>query len=200
MNNYEFETRLYEHGYGLIAGVDEAGRGPLAGPVVACSCIMPKGVIIEGVTDSKKLTDAKRRKLVEIIKQTAIDYQVCFIDEKEIDRINIYQASKKAMEQAITAHRISPDYVLTDAMKLGISIPHEAIIKGDLLSYTISCASIIAKVARDDYMIQLARLYPLYGFEVHKGYPTKKHIEALQKYGVLDIHRRTYQPVASLLK
>jgi ribonuclease HII len=161
---------------------------------------MPKGVIIEGVTDSKKLTDAKRRKLVEIIKQTAIDYQVCFIDEKEIDRINIYQASKKAMEQAIAAHRISPDYVLTDAMKLGISTPHEAIIKGDLLSYSISCASIIAKVARDDYMIQLARQYPLYGFEVHKGYPTKKHIEALQKYGVLDIHRRTYQPVASLLK
>jgi ribonuclease HII len=200
MNNYEFETRLYAQGCGLIAGVDEAGRGPLAGPVVACSCIMPKGIIIEGVTDSKKLTDVKRRTLVEIIKQTAIDYQVCFIDEKEIDRINIYQASKKAMEMAISAHHIRPDYVLTDAMKLDIGIPHEAIIKGDLLSYSISCASIIAKVARDDYMIQLARQYPLYGFEVHKGYPTKKHLEALQKYGVLDIHRRTYQPVASLLK
>ncbi|HHU80252.1 MAG: ribonuclease HII [Bacilli bacterium] len=197
MNNYEFEQKVYAEGYQYIAGVDEVGRGPLAGPVVACSIIMPKDNIIEGVTDSKKLTDRKRRQLAEQIKEIALDFQICFIDEEEIDRINILEASKKAMIKAINNHKIQPSYVLVDGVNLKLPIPSEMIIKGDLRSYTIGCASILAKVTRDDYMIKMAEHYPEYGFDRHKGYPTKKHLEAIEKYGVLPIHRRSFKPISS---
>lgn len=196
MNNYEYENKLYALGYEYLAGVDEVGRGPLAGPVVACSIIMPKSPIIEGVTDSKKISEKKRRLLAEQIKSVALDYQIIFISEKEIDQINILEASKKAMIKAITSHQIQPSYVLVDALNLELDIPTEGIIKGDLKSYTIGCASIVAKVARDDYMMEMAKLYPEYGFDRHKGYPTKKHLEAIQKYGVLPIHRLTFKPIS----
>lgn len=194
-----YEKEAYQKGYNYIAGVDEVGRGPMAGPVVAACVIMPKDQMIEGINDSKKISDKMRRKLYNEIKEKALAVGVCFLSHKVVDEINIYQASKLAMERAIKKLKIKPDYVLTDAMKLDIDIPHQPIIKGDMLSYTIGCASIVAKVARDDYMIRQAKKYPGYDFENNKGYPTKKHKEALIKLGVLPIHRITYQPVADEL-
>jgi ribonuclease HII len=158
MNNYEFEEKLYSEGYEVIAGTDEVGRGCIAGPVVACAIIMPKNCIIEGVTDSKLLTDKKRRLLKEEIISKALAYEVIFISEEEIDRINILEASRKAMVMAINKLKIKPDYVLADAMKLPIDIPTLDIIKGDLRSHTIGCASIVAKVIRDDLMIELSKM------------------------------------------
>jgi ribonuclease HII len=195
-DNHEIEIRLNNEGYELIAGTDEVGRGPLAGPVVAACCIMPKDCIIEGVTDSKKISEKNRKILEGIIKEKAISYKVVFIDPKKIDEINIYEASRLAMTTAINTLDVKPDYVLADAMPLFIDIKSESIIKGDEKSFTIACASILAKVARDEYMVELDKLYPEYGFAKHKGYPTKQHLDAIKEYGILDLHhRKSYSPV-----
>lgn len=194
--NYEIESRLIEEGYNLIAGTDEVGRGPLAGPVVAACVIMPKNCVIEGVTDSKKVSEKNRKILKKIIEEKAIAYKVIFIDPQKIDEINIYEASRLAMITAIKELDVKPEYVLVDAMPMEIEIPTKSIIKGDEKSFTIACASILAKVARDDYMIELDKLYPEYGFAKHKGYPTKQHMEAVKQYGILDKHhRKSYAPV-----
>lgn len=195
-DNHEIEIRLSNEGYNLIAGTDEVGRGPLAGPVVAACVIMPKNCYIEGVTDSKKISEKNRKILEGIIKEKAISYKVVFIDPKKIDEINIYEASRLAMTTAINTLDVKPDYVLADAMPLFIDIKSESIIKGDEKSFTIACASILAKVARDEYMLELDKLYPEYGFAKHKGYPTKQHLEAIKQYGILDLHhRKSYSPV-----
>lgn len=195
VDNYEFERKIYNEGYKYIAGTDEVGRGCIAGPVVACAIIMPKDVIIEGVTDSKLLTDKKRRLLKEEIISKAIAVEVTFISEKEIDEINILEASRKAMVESINKLKIKPDFVLADAMKLPIDIPTMDIIKGDLRSHSIGCASIVAKVMRDDFMIELSKEYPGYDLEKNKGYPTPFHKNQLLKIGITPIHRKTYEPV-----
>ena len=200
MNNYKFEEQYYNEGKVYIAGTDEVGRGPLAGPVVATAVIMPKDCYIEGVTDSKKLSEKKRKALKEEIERKALSVATVFISEEEIDEINIYEASRLAMTKAIKGLTPKPDIVLSDAMPLHIDIETLPIIKGDQLSFTIGCASIIAKVIRDDYMDLMDKKYPEYGFKKHKGYPTKAHIEAINKYGVLPIHRKTYGPVARKLE
>ncbi len=200
MNNYEFETKYYNQGIEYIAGVDEVGRGPLAGPVVAAAVIMPKGFYIEGITDSKKLSEKKRNEFEKLILENAISVGISFMSEKVIDEINIYEASRKAMIDAISKLNPIPEIVLVDAMPLDIEVKTESIIKGDEKSFMIACASIVAKQTRDRFMDELALKYPEYGFEKHKGYPTKYHKEALKKYGVLDIHRRTYKPVQEILE
>lgn len=197
---YKFETDLLSHDFKFIAGCDEVGRGPLAGPVVCASVILDPLVKIEGLNDSKKLTEKKRNMLDIEIREKALAYKIIYIYPKEIDRLNIYQASKKGMIDAVNGLSIKPDYVLSDAMPLKeLDMPHLSIIKGDTKSATIAAASIIAKVSRDAYMVELSKKYPDYGFEKHKGYPTKQHIEALNQYGVLPIHRKTYKPVYNLI-
>jgi ribonuclease HII len=191
---YDYEDSYYKQGYNLIAGCDEVGRGPLAGPLVAAAVILDRNHIIEGLNDSKKLSEKKRQVLYDEIVQHALAYSIVFIDEETIDEINVYQASKKGMIMAIEALDKKPDFILSDAMPLG-QYKHEAIIKGDSKSATIAAASILAKVARDKYMIELDEVYPQYGFKAHKGYPTKQHIEALDTYGVLKIHRKSYKPI-----
>lgn len=200
MNNKEFEEKLFNEGYNLICGVDEVGRGCIAGEVCACAIIMKKDSHIEGITDSKKLTDKKRRELFDLILEDCISYNVSFVDNKTIDKINILEASRLAMEKAIEGLKTKPDYVLTDALDLPIDIPYLKIIHGDLLSYTISCASIIAKVTRDNKMIELADKFPKYGWDKNKGYPTKTHKEALKKYGITKYHRKSYQPVKEIIE
>ncbi len=199
INNLENENRLYQEGYNLIAGIDEVGRGPLAGPVVASCVIMPKGYYIEGVTDSKKISPKKRKEYKKQILEKAIAVSTVFIDEKIIDEINIYEATKVAMLKTIEEIKVKPEYILIDAMPLEFDIPHESIIKGDELSFMIACASIIAKEARDDLMDEYDLIYPEYGFKQNKGYPTKVHREALLKYGITPIHRKTYGPVKKVL-
>lgn len=200
IDNLEFERQLQNEGYTFICGTDEVGRGPLIGPVVAAAVIMPLDDIIEGVTDSKKLNEKKRNELDKLIKEKALSYDICFIDSKTIDEINILEASRLAMTNAIKNLRIKPDAIISDCMKLDIdNIINLSIIKGDLRSYSVGCASIIAKVARDEYMDELAKKYPHYSFEKNKGYPTKQHFEALEKYGVLDEHRRSFGPVKKRL-
>lgn len=195
IDNYIFERKLHDEGYTLIAGVDEVGRGPLAGPVAATAIIMPKDCYIEGVTDSKKVSPKKRKELKKQILERAIAVSTIFINEKIIDEVNIYETTKLAMYQAINELDPKPDYVLIDAMPLDLDIPHESIIKGDEKSFTIACASIIAKEARDELMDEFDQKYPEYDFKQNKGYPTKKHRNALLTYGVTPIHRRTYGPV-----
>ncbi len=197
---YEFERELLNKGHNYIAGCDEVGRGPLAGPVVAAAVILDPFNKIEGLNDSKKLSEKKRNRLSKEIKEKAIAYKITYIYPKEIDKINIYQASKKAMIESILALDVKPSFVLSDAMPLKeLGIPYLSIIKGDTKSATIAAASIIAKVDRDNYMIELGKKYPEYGFDKHKGYPTKMHLEALKKYGVLDIYRKTYKPVYDII-
>ena len=194
-----YEKELYNEGYELICGTDEAGRGPLAGPVVAAAVILPKNMIIEGVNDSKQLTEKKREELFDIINEKALAVGISFIDNKKIDEINILEASRLAMMMAIKNLKIKPDYVLSDAMKMNIDIPVKPIIKGDALSINIAAASIIAKVSRDRFMDEMDLKYPNYGFKRHKGYPTKDHIEAIKKYGITDIHRLTFKPIKTML-
>lgn len=197
---YNYEKELYKKGYVYIAGCDEVGRGPLAGPVVAAAVILNKDDIIEGLNDSKKLSEKKRISLEKEIKERAIAFAFTYIWPDEIDKINIYQASKKAMIEAIKKLEPRPSFILSDAMPLtSLDIPFESIIKGDTKSASIAAASIIAKQERDRYMIEISKKYPNYGFEKHKGYPTKIHVEALQKYGILEIHRKTYKPVYDIL-
>ncbi len=178
----------------LIAGVDEAGRGPLAGPVVCACVIMPmeSEKIIEGVNDSKKLSAKKREELFDKIVDIAISYSIVEIDEKKIDEINILQATKLGMKRAVENLKVMPDLVLVDAVKIDVALPQENIIKGDALSYNIAAASILAKVHRDRMMENFDMKYPEYGFAKHKGYGTKAHIEALKKYGKCKIHRDTF--------
>lgn len=196
----KYEKELYAKGFTLIAGTDEVGRGPLVGPVVATAVILPKNYQLEGLTDSKKLTEKKRDKFYDIIMKEAISVGVGVVDAKTIDEINILEASRLAMKKAIMDLKVKPEYVLSDAMKLNnIDIPYTDIIHGDALSLSIAAASVIAKVTRDRMMYELDLQYPLYGFAKHKGYPTKLHLENLRKYGVLDNYRFSYKPVKEVL-
>lgn len=191
---FDFENECKEQGYKLIAGIDEAGRGPLAGPVCVAMAIMPldEQNIIEGINDSKKLTEKKRNLLFEKIKEKAIAYHIEMIDEQTIDTINILNATKLGMYQCIQNIDTKPDIVLIDAVKINSDIPTKSIIKGDALSYSIACASILAKVTRDNYMLEMDGKYPQYNFKKHKGYGTKEHIENLKKYGPSEIHRKSF--------
>ena len=202
INMYEYEEKLYKEGYNYIGGCDEAGRGPLVGPVVAACVVFPKGYKCDLINDSKKLSEKKRNMLYDIIIKEALSYGVCVISAKEIDEINILEASRKAMIEAYKSanKKIKIDYLLTDAMKINtIDIPVEDIIKGDAKSITIAAASIIAKVTRDRILYELDKKYPEYEFKSHKGYPTKRHLELLEKYGVFSDYRMTYKPVKKLL-
>lgn len=194
----KYEKELYKKGYTLIAGTDEAGRGPLVGPVVAAAVILPKNYKLEGLTDSKQLSEKKREKFFEIIKKDAISYGIGIVDAKTIDEINILEASRLAMNKAIDNLSVEPEYIITDALALGRDnvLP---IIHGDALSITIAAASVLAKVTRDHLLYELDEQYPQYGFKKHKGYPTKEHLENLRKYGVLDCYRMTYKPVKEIL-
>jgi len=195
VNLYEYEEKLYKEGNEYIAGVDEVGRGPLIGPVVSACVILPKDFIPEGLTDSKKLSEKKRDYFFKIIEENAIAIGVGIVGADEIDEINIYEAAKKSMILAINNCNHKIDHVLIDAMKLDLKMPSTSIIKGDAKSISIAAASVIAKVIRDKMMYELDEKYPEYGFKNHKGYPTKKHIEALNKYGLIDGYRKTYGPV-----
>lgn len=197
---YEFEKKYFDLGYKLIAGTDEVGRGPLAGPVVASAVILDPNNTIEGLNDSKKLSEKKRDFLYKEITEKALAVRTIFLSPKTIDKINIYQASKKAMIDACTGLDIQPEVVLSDAMPLSINgMINEPIIKGDAKSATIAAASIVAKVERDNYMKEMAKIYPVYGFEKHKGYPTKYHIAQLNIHGPCPIHRNSYQPVKDVI-
>ena len=191
---FDYESECLNLGYKLIAGMDEAGRGPLSGPVCVAIAIMPleKDKIIEGINDSKKLSEKKREALFEKIINTAISYHIEFVDEKTIDNINILNATKLGMHKCINSIDVRPDMVLIDAVKLDTDIPTKSIIKGDALSYNIACASILAKVSRDRYILSLDEKYPMYNFKKHKGYGTKEHIENLKKYGPCPVHRKTF--------
>lgn len=195
----KYEKDLYKKGIELIAGTDEAGRGPLYGPVVAAAVILPKNYKLEGLNDSKQLSEKKRDKYFEIIKKDAISYGIGIVDAKTIDEINIYEASRKAMLEAISKLLPSPEFVLSDAMPLPID-NSLAIIHGDALSLSIAAASVLAKVTRDKIMYDLDKEHPEYGFKDHKGYPTKKHLENLKKYGILENYRLTYKPVKALME
>ena len=199
MANLEFEEKYYEKGLTLIAGSDEAGRGPLAGPLVVAACILPKGYTNDLINDSKKLTDKKRRSLYEVIKKDALAYHIEVISIDMIDEINIYQASKLGMKICLEKLSIKPQVALLDAMKLELDYPVESIIKGDEKSISIAAASILAKVYRDDLMIEFDKEYPEYQFSKNKGYGTKAHLEALDKYGITPLHRKTYEPVKTML-
>ena len=180
IDNYKYEKELRKKGITLIAGVDEVGRGPLVGPVVAACCILPEKFNLEGLTDSKKLSEKKRDYFFEEIKKQAISYGIGIVDEKIIDEVNIYEATKIAMKEAI--------------------IPTTSIIKGDLKSITISAASVLAKVTRDRMLYELDKKYPMYDFKNNKGYGTKKHLQAIEEYGVIEQHRRSYAPVSNYLE
>ena len=195
IDKLKFEKQLLKNGVTYIAGVDEVGRGPLAGPVVCAAVIMPleESEIIEGVDDSKKIAEKKREKLSELIKQKALAYCIFEVSEQEIDEINILEATKKGMRNALLGLNIKPDFVLTDGnMTLDIPFRQQSIVKGDALSYTIGCASIIAKVYRDNLMVEYAKTYPMYAFDKNKGYGTAVHINAIKEYGICPIHRKTF--------
>ena len=195
LDNHRYEKKYNSLGYNLIAGVDEVGRGPLVGPVVAACVILPKDYVLDGLTDSKKLSEKKREYYYDLIMKDAISVGVGIVDNTVIDEINIYEATKKAMIAAINDLSTLPDIVLTDAMKLDIDIPVVSLIKGDLKSITISAASVIAKVTRDRMMVELDKEFPFYNFKKNKGYPTKDHITAIEKHGILKEHRRSYAPI-----
>lgn len=191
----EYENELYNENITLIGGIDEVGRGPLVGPVVSACVILPKGFYLKDINDSKKLTEKKRDELYKIIKENAVSIGIGVVDEKRIDEINIYEATKEAMIMAIKDSKITPEYLLIDAMKLDIDIPFKSIIKGDAKSESIAAASIIAKVTRDKMMYELNEKFPEYRFNKNKGYGTREHIEAIKKYGILKEHRLTFNPV-----
>lgn len=199
---YLYEKELYKKGFNFIGGVDEVGRGPLIGPVVAACVVLPKGFILEGLNDSKQLSEKKRDIYYDYIINNAIAYSVGIVEPEIIDEINIYQASKKAMMLAITEVRskCNLDYLLVDAMPLDIDIPTNSIIKGDAKSISIAAASVVAKVVRDKMMYDLDAFYPEYGFAKHKGYPTKFHLKAIKKYGLIPGYRKTYGPVKVIIE
>lgn len=201
MNMNEYENNLNKEGINYIGGCDEAGRGPLVGPVVAACVVLPKGYTNEEINDSKKLTEKKREKLFDVIMKDALSVGVGIIDAKTIDEINIYEASRQAMIKAYNKanKKIKIEYLLTDAMPIEtLDIPVMNIIKGDAKSVTIAAASIIAKVTRDKILLELDEKYPEYEFKKHKGYPTKKHLELMNKYGIIDEYRISYKPVKEL--
>ena len=199
-DNYYFERKLRDSGVHLIAGVDEVGRGPLVGPVVAACVILPEEFSLEGLTDSKKLSEKKREYYYDEIMRQAISVGIGIISEKKIDEVNIYEATKLAMKEAIFKCSVRPEHILIDAMPLSLDIPTTSIIKGDFKSITISAASVIAKVTRDRMMDELDKKYPMYDFKDNKGYPTKKHLAAICEYGIIPEHRRSYGPVKSYLE
>lgn len=193
MDKLKYERELNSQGYKYICGVDEVGRGPLAGPVVCAAVIMPLDDIIEGVDDSKKLSAKKRTQLAEEIEKKAVAYAICRIEPQVIDEINILEATKLCMKNAVESLKIQPDFVLTDGnMTLNIKTPQQSLIKGDYYSYSIGAASIIAKVYRDKLMDEYAEVYPEYAFEENKGYGTKKHIEGILSAGLSPIHRKSF--------
>jgi ribonuclease HII len=193
MPGFEYENIKYGEGYAAVCGVDEAGRGPLCGPVVAAAVILPKDAVIEGLNDSKKLTEKKREKLFDIIKAEAVAYAIAEASAEEIDEINILNASMLAMKRAIEALPVPADFALIDGnCKRGIPIPAETVVKGDSISASIAAASILAKVTRDRQCIELDKEYPEYGIAKHKGYPTKDHMDAVRKYGPAPIHRKSF--------
>jgi len=195
----KYEKELYDTGIKLIAGVDEVGRGPLVGPVVAAAVILPENYVLEGLTDSKKLSEKKRDKYYDIIMEDAIAVGIGEISPEKIDEVNIYEASKLAMIEALNNLSVKPEHVLIDAMPLDLDVPSTSIIHGDALSLSIAAASVIAKVTRDRMMYELHKKYPEYHFDKHKGYPTKLHLQSLEKFGPLENYRFTYKPVRDLI-
>ena len=196
----DYQEQFYSDKVKLIVGVDEAGRGPLAGPVVAAACILPRAYINKEINDSKQLSEKKREELFDVIRENAIAYGVGIASAEEIDTLNIYEATKKAMREAIANLKHDFDLILTDAMPLkGYDVEVIPIIKGDAKALPIAAASIIAKVTRDRMMKELGKKYPEYGFEIHKGYGTKKHMDALKEFGpIKGVHRYSYKPVAKI--
>ena len=193
VNMWEIENSLYSNGFKVICGVDEAGRGPLAGPVCAAAVILPKDLQIPGLTDSKKLTDKKRRELFPLIQEQALAYGIGFATEQEIDEINILQATFLAMQRALDQLTVKPDLALIDGNReKDFGLPVKTVVKGDSLSANIAAASILAKVTRDNLMQEMAETYPQYGFEIHKGYGTKAHYAALREFGACPIHRMSF--------
>ncbi len=190
----EFENELYENGIKYIAGIDEVGRGPLVGPVVTAAVILPREFYDERINDSKKLTEKKRELLYDVIMENAVSVGIGISSEDVIDEINILEATKKAMIEAVNNLSVKPEHLLIDAVKLNIDIPQTSIIKGDAKSESIAAASIVAKVTRDRMMVELDKMHPEYDFKHNKGYGTKKHIEAIEKYGILKEHRKTFAP------
>ena len=192
-NMWEIEESLYSDGLNVICGVDEAGRGPLAGPVYAAAVILPPNLEIPGLTDSKKLSDKKRRELFPVIQEQAIAYGIGSATEQEIDEINILQATFLAMRRALAQLTVTPDLVLIDGNReTDFGLPVKTVVKGDSLSANIAAASVLAKVSRDDWMLEMAEQYPEYGFEIHKGYPTRAHYDALRAHGPCPIHRMSF--------
>lgn len=192
-NMWEIEDSLFDQGIGVICGVDEAGRGPLAGPVYAAAVILPRDLEIPGLTDSKKLSDKKRRELFPIIQEQAVAFGIGVASEKEIDEINILQATFLAMKRALEKLSVRPDLALIDGNReTDFGVPAKTVVKGDSLSASIAAASILAKVSRDNYMMELAQKYPQYGFDIHKGYGTKAHYQALREFGPSEVHRMTF--------
>ena len=199
---YEYEKELYSKNINYIGGVDEVGRGPLIGPVVAACVVLPKDFVLEGLNDSKKLSEKKRDIFYDYIIENSLAYGVGIIGPEIIDEVNIYEASKLAMIEAINKvkEKITLEHVLIDAMPLDLDIPSTSIIKGDAKSISIAAASVVAKVTRDRMMYELDEIYPEYGFAKHKGYPTKLHLQKLKEYGLIDGYRKTYGPVKQILE
>ncbi len=199
---YKYEKELYKKGINYIGGVDEVGRGPLIGPVVTACVVLPKDFKLEGLTDSKKLSEKKRNIYYKYIKEHSLATEIGIIPPEIIDQVNIYEATKLAMKQAIekVQKKIPLEHVLIDAMPLDIDIPTTSIIKGDAKSISIAAASVIAKVTRDSMMYELDKKYPKYGYKDHKGYPTKKHLEAIKKYGLIEGYRKTYRPIKEIIE
>lgn len=200
-NLLKYEKELYKNNITLIAGVDEAGRGPLVGPVVAAAVILPKNYHLEGLNDSKQLSEKKREKFYEILMTEALSIGIGIVRASEIDELNILEASRKAMYIAINNLSITPEYILSDAMSLNdIDIPTRPIIHGDALSLSIAAASVIAKVTRDHIMYELDQKYPEYNYKKNKGYPTKEHLELIKKYGITKEYRMSYKPVKFVME
>ncbi len=193
MPSFEYEDRKYSEGYSAVCGVDEAGRGPLCGPVVAAAVILPRYAEIEGLNDSKKLTEKKRERLFDIIKERAVAYAIAEASPEEIDELNILNASMLAMRRAVDALAVKADFALIDGnCSRGFTIPTETVVKGDAISASVAAASILAKVTRDRQCAELDRLYPEYGIAKHKGYPTKDHMEAVRRLGPTPIYRKSF--------
>lgn len=201
MDLWQYEKELKNKGINIIGGTDEAGRGPLFGPVVAACVVLPDNFELEGLNDSKKLSEKKRNNFYEYLIKNTI-YGISIVSPEEIDKINIYEASRQAMIKAIkkVQKQINLEYVLSDAMPIDIDIPVMPIIKGDAKSMSIAAASVIAKVTRDNILYEIDKKYPEYGFKNHKGYPTKKHFEAIEKYGLIEGYRKTYGPVQNYIE
>ena len=199
---YKYERELYNKNVSYIGGVDEVGRGPLIGPVVAACVVLPKDFILEGLNDSKKLSEKKRKIFCDYIKEHALAWAVGVVGPEKIDEVNIYEATKIAMKSAISQvqEQLTVEHVLIDAMPLELNISSTSIIKGDAKSISIAAASVIAKVTRDKMMYELDEVYPQYGFALHKGYPTKKHLEAIQTFGLIEGYRKSYGPVKKILE